>query len=68
MSSAEKLYDLAKSLPEWDVDEILDFAQYLIAKRERQRQEGWKVFEKYEGRYDGGKWRREELHDRACLR
>jgi hypothetical protein len=68
MSGADKLYDLAKSLPEWEVDEILDFAQYLIAKRERERREGWEVFDKYQGRYDGGKWQREELYDRACLR
>ncbi len=68
MSGADKLYDLAKTLPEWEDDEILDFAQYLIAKRERERQEGWVVFVKYQNRYDGNKWKREELYDRACLR
>ncbi|MBD2576820.1 DUF2281 domain-containing protein [Oscillatoria sp. FACHB-1406] len=36
MSSADKLYELAKSLPEEQAAEILDFAEFLLQKRSRQ--------------------------------
>jgi hypothetical protein len=36
MGSAEKLYEVAKALPEEQVAEILDFAEFLLQKRSRQ--------------------------------
>jgi Protein of unknown function (DUF2281) len=35
MNAAEKLYELAKTLPEERVVELLDFAEYLLQKRSR---------------------------------
>jgi len=37
MSSAEKLYELAKALPEDQAAELLDFAEFLLQKRSRQQ-------------------------------
>jgi Protein of unknown function (DUF2281) len=36
MNAAEKLYELARALPEDRVVELLDFAEYLLQKRSRQ--------------------------------
>jgi Protein of unknown function (DUF2281) len=36
MNPAEKLYELAKALPEDRVVELLDFAEYLLQKRSKQ--------------------------------
>ena len=43
-------------------------AQVLLAKRDREKTEAWATLDKYAGRYDGTKWQREELYDRAGLR
>ena len=37
MGVAEKLYELAKALPEDQAAEILDFAEFLLQKRSRQQ-------------------------------
>ena len=37
-------------------------------KRDREKTEAWATLDKYAGRYDGTKWQREELYDRAGLR
>jgi hypothetical protein len=47
---------------------MLDFAEFLLAKRDRAKTEAWATLDKYAGRYDGTKWEREELYDRAGLR
>jgi hypothetical protein len=39
MSSAEKLYELAKALPEEQVAEILDFAEFLLHKSKLQTEQ-----------------------------
>ena len=36
MGVAEKLYELAKALPEDQASELLDFAEFLLQKRSRQ--------------------------------
>ncbi len=36
MGVAEKLYELAKAMPEEQAAEILDFAEFLLQKRSRQ--------------------------------
>ena len=53
---------------EREIGEMLDFAEFLLAKRDREKTEAWATLEKYAGRYDGAKWQREELYDRAGLR
>jgi len=37
MGVAEKLYELAKALPEDQASELLDFAEFLLQKRSRQQ-------------------------------
>lgn len=37
MGVAEKLYELAKSLPEAEASELLDFAEFLVQKRSHQQ-------------------------------
>jgi len=51
-----------------EIDELRDFAEFLLAKRAREKAEAWATLDKYAGRYDGAKWQREELYDRAGLR
>ena len=51
-----------------EISEMLDFAEFLLAKRDREKTEAWATLDKYAGRYDGAKWQREELYDRAGLR
>jgi len=36
MNAADKLYELVKALPEDQVAELLDFAEFLLQKRSRQ--------------------------------
>jgi hypothetical protein len=43
-------------------------SEFLLAKREREQAEAWATLEKYTGRYDGAKWQREALYDRAVFR
>jgi Protein of unknown function (DUF2281) len=37
MGVAEKLYELAKALPEAEASELLDFAEFLLQKRSHQQ-------------------------------
>jgi hypothetical protein len=68
MSAAERITELMKAMDEREVAEMLDFAEFLLAKREREQAEAWATLEKYTGRYDGAKWQREALYDRAVFR
>ena len=52
MSAAERITELIKAMHE----------------REREQAEAWATLDKYTGRYDGAKWQREALYDRAVLR
>lgn len=48
--------------------EVLDFAQFLLAKTESEqeyrRKMAWATLEKFKGAYDGAKFNREELYGR----
>lgn len=57
-----------KAMHEREIGEMLDFAEFLLAKRDREKTEAWATLDKYAGCYDGAKWQREELYDRAGLR
>lgn len=68
MGAAERIAELMKAMHEREIAEMVDFAEFLLAKRDREKVEALSTLDKYSGRYDGTKWRREELHDRAGLR
>lgn len=61
MGAAERIADLMKAMHEREIQEMLDFAEFLLAKRDREEAEAWSTLDKYAERYDGAKWRREEL-------
>ena len=68
MDITEKLHDLIKTLPEKELSEVLDFAEFLKTKREREKAESWATLDRHTGRYDGAKWNRDDLYDRPGLR
>ena len=68
MGAIERIAELMKVMHEREIGEMLDFAEFLFAKRDREKTEAWATLDKYAGRYDGAKWQREELYDRAGLR
>jgi len=68
MGATERIAELMKAMHEREIDEMLDFAEFLLAKRDKEKAEAWATLDKYAGRYDGTKWRREELYDRVGLR
>jgi hypothetical protein len=57
-----------KTMRERELDEMLDFAELLLTKRDKDKAEASATLDKYAGRCDGVKWRREDLYDRAGLR
>lgn len=68
MGAAERIAELMKAMHEREIGEMLDFAEFLLAKRRQEKAEAWATLDKFAGRYDGTKWEREELYDRAGLR
>lgn len=68
MGATERIAELVKAMQEREIQEILDFAEFLLAKRERDKAEARATLAKYAGRYDGTKWQREDVYDRASLR
>ncbi|MBE0623835.1 MAG: hypothetical protein IH606_03375 [Burkholderiales bacterium] len=68
MGATERIAELMKVMHEREIGEMLDFAEFLLAKRDRETTEARATLDKYAGRYDGAKWQREELYDRAGLR
>ena len=68
MDATERIAELLKSMHQREIDAMLDFAEFLLAKREREKAEAWATLDKYAGRYDDAKWQREELYERAGLR
>lgn len=68
MGAAERIAELVKAMQEREIAEMVEFGEFLLAKRGNDKTEAWKTLAKYAGRYDGGKWRREDLYDRASLR
>jgi hypothetical protein len=68
MGATERIAELVKTMREREIEEMLDFAEFLLAKRDREKADASATLDKYAGRYDGVKWRREDLYDRAGLR
>jgi len=68
MGATERIAELMKSMQEREVREVLDFAEFLIAKRERDKTDAFAVFEKHAGVWSG-KFNREDAYaDRKVLR
>lgn len=80
MSIAEKVFEEIRTLPEFELREVLDFVGYLKTKRgiassqPANDQKGvaeeaadWAEFEKLAGTWSG-KFNREECYDRKVLR
>ncbi len=71
MGLAERLYELVRAMPADKAAEVLDFAEYVKARgtlvTRASRDIDFSVFDQVEAAYDG-KFNREELYDRACLR
>ena len=68
MGAAERIAELVKSMPEREAGEVLDFAEFLIAKREREQHDALAVFKKHAGVWSG-KFNRDDAYaDRQVLR
>lgn len=67
MGAAERIAELMKAMQEREIGEVLDFAEFLIAKRKREKADAWSVFGKHAGAWSG-KFNREDCYDRPVLR
>ena len=67
MGAAERIAELMKDMQEREIGEVLDFAEFLLAKRDREKAGAWATFEKHAGTWSG-KFNREECYDRSVLR
>ncbi len=68
MGAAERIAELMKAMHEREIGEVLDFAEFLIAKRARDKADAVSVFEKHAGVWSG-KFNRENAYaDRKVLR
>lgn len=77
MTTAEKLLEEARTLPEFELREVLDFVGYLksrsrvtshaVSEAEAEAEADWAEFEKGAGLWSG-KFVREECYDRKILR
>jgi hypothetical protein len=67
MSTAERIYGEACTLPESQAQEVLDFVTRRNA-HEARRQGALSVLTKYRGRFEAVKTQRDELYDRKGLR
>lgn len=72
MSTAQKIFEEVKTLPEPQAREVLDFVGILKARRlaasHQKREAALATLAKYRGRFQSVKFNREELHDRQGLR
>lgn len=72
MSTAERIFEEVRTLPEVQAREVLDFVGYLKSRRVRDqtpdRQAALAGLASLRGRFKAVKFSREELYDRACLR
>lgn len=68
MGAADRIAELIKVMPEREIGEVLDFAEFLIAKRARDKADALSVFEKHAGAWSG-KFNRDDAYaDRKVLR
>lgn len=72
MGIADRIYELVKGLPDPEASRILQFAQSVrgqsVTVVPAERRVNLAVFQQYRGRYDGSKFDRAGLYDRASLR
>ena len=66
MGAAERVAELMKAMQEREIGEVRDFAEFLIAKRERK--DAFAVFEKHAGLWSGKFDRDDAYADRKVLR
>jgi len=67
MGAAERMAELMKSMQERELDEVLDFAEFLMAKREKEQKDALAVFEEHAGAWSG-KFNRDDAYaDRKVL-
>ncbi len=66
MDAAERIVELMKAMKEHELDEVLDFAKFLIAKRKQK--DAFAVFEKHVGLWSGKFSREDAYADRGILR
>jgi hypothetical protein len=76
-SIAEKVFQAVQSLPDPQAAEVLDFAEFLLARQRgglpaalaqpSAEADDWSEFERYAGAWSG-KFNREECYDRPMLR
>lgn len=68
MGAAERIAELMKSMQERELNEVLDFAEFILAKREKEQKDALAVFEQHAGVWSG-KFNREDAYaDRKVLR
>lgn len=53
MGAAERIAELLKSMQEREIGEMLDFAEFLIAKREREQKGVIAIFDKHADVWSG---------------
>jgi hypothetical protein len=72
MSTAERIYNEVRTLPEAEAQEVLDFVTTLKAARhanaEARREAALKTLAKYHGRIEAAGTSRDELYDREVFR
>lgn len=67
MGAAERIVELVRSMQEREIGEVLDFAEFLVARREREQKDAHAVFERHAGIWSG-RFNREDAYDRKVLR
>jgi len=71
MSMADRIYELVQTLPDDRAAEVLDFAEHVKSRlavvSRASRPIDFSVFDQVTVRYEG-KFDRDALYDRACLR
>lgn len=72
MGTAERIYELIRAMPETKVERVLVFVEGMqhesAAISAPTAKLDWSLIEAHAGCYDGTRFRREELYDRAGLR
>ncbi len=67
MGAAERIAELMNAMHEREINEVLHFAEFLIAGRDREKADAWATFEKHAGAWTG-KFNRDDCYGRPVLR
>jgi hypothetical protein len=71
MTTAEKIFEAVRALPEIEARKVLDFVGFLKSKptdSQTEREAALAGLARYRGRFKAVRFSRDELYDRACLR